>query len=234
MLLFVQNNIYFFSKEMIKIIKGVIFDLDGVLVSTDEMHYKAWKKLAMDLGITNFTREDNKFQKGVSRMESLEVVLRKGDRQYTEEEKNLFASRKNNYYIELLQGLTSKAILKDVIPTLKMLRKSGIAIGLGSASKNARIILEKTGLDKYIDQISCGLDTKKSKPDPEVFIIAAKKLNLANEECMVVEDSLAGIIAAKAANMKTLGVGPEYRQLGADYASLTLQSEVDWNLILGR
>lgn len=234
MLLFVQNNIYFFSKEMIKIIKGVIFDLDGVLVSTDEMHYKAWKKLAMDLGITNFTREDNKFQKGVSRMESLEVVLRKGDRQYTKEEKNALATRKNNYYIELLQGLTRDAVLEDVIVTLEMLKKRGVAIGVGSASKNARMILEKIGLDKYIEQISCGLDTTKSKPDPEVFIIAAKKLNLPNEECLVVEDSVAGIIAAKAANMKTLGVGPEYRQLGADYASLTLQSEVDWNLILER
>jgi len=150
-----------------------------------------------------------------------------------EEEKLAFATRKNNYYIELLQGLTNEAVLKDVIVTLEMLKKRRIAIGIGSASKNARMILEKIGLNKYIDQISCGLDTRKSKPDPEVFIIAAEKLNLPNEECLVVEDSRAGIIAAKAANMRTLGVGPEHRQLGADYASLTLQSEVDWNEILG-
>jgi len=214
------------------LIKGIIFDLDGVLVSTDELHYKAWKMLAEELGITNFTKEDNKLQKGVSRMESLEVVLRKGDKQYSEEEKIQLATRKNNYYIDLLQSLTEEAILKDVIVTLEMLRKRGIAIAVGSASKNAVTILEKTGLNQYIDQVSSGLDTAKSKPDPEVFLIAARKLNLPNEQCLVVEDSAAGIIAAKSANMKTLGVGPEYKQLGADYASLTLQSEVDWNEIL--
>ncbi len=215
-------------------IRGVIFDLDGVLVSTDEMHFKAWKMLADELGITNFTKEDNKFQKGVSRMESLEVVLRKGNRIYSEEEKLAFATKKNHYYIDLLQGLTDKAVLKDVIVTLDMLKERDIAIGIGSASKNAEIILKRTGLYNYIDQVSCGLDTTKSKPDPEVFIIAAKKLDLPNEECLVVEDSAAGIVAAKAADMKTLGVGPEYRQLGADYESLTLQSDVDWNEILER
>jgi len=213
-------------------IKGVIFDLDGVLVSTDEMHFSAWKMLAEELGIMNFTKEDNKMQKGVSRMESLEVVLRKGDKIYSEEEKLAFATRKNDYYIHLLQGLTTDAVLADVHITLKMLREQGIAIGIGSASKNTPIILEKTGLTQYIDQISCGLDTTKSKPDPQVFLIAAKKLNLLNEECLVVEDSAAGIIAAKAAHMKSLGVGPEYKQLGADYESLTLQSEVDWKTIL--
>lgn len=213
-------------------INGVIFDLDGVLVSTDKMHFMAWQRLAEELGISNFTEEDNKLQKGVSRMESLEVVLRKANREYSEEEKVELATRKNNYYIDLLQGLNDEAVLKDVIVTLEMLRKRGIAIAVGSASKNALIILEKTGLSKYIDEVSCGLDTSRSKPDPEVFIIAAKKLNLPHEECLVVEDSLAGIQAAKAANMKTLGVGPEYRQLGADYESLTLQSEVNWNEIL--
>lgn len=213
-------------------IKGVIFDLDGVLVSTDEMHFKAWEMLARELGIMDFTKEDNKLQKGVSRMESLEVVLRKGNKIYSEEEKLELAGRKNSYYIDLLQGLTKDAVLEDVIITLESLRARGIAIGVGSASKNTPMILEKTGLQQYIDQVSCGLDTTKSKPDPEVFVIAAKKLNLLNEECLVVEDSAAGIIAAKAANMKSLGVGPEYKQLRADYESLTLQSEVDWNILL--
>ena len=213
-------------------IKGVIFDLDGVLVSTDEMHFSAWKMLAEELGIMNFTKEDNKMQKGVSRMESLEVVLRKGNKVYSEVEKLAFAARKNNHYIHLLKGLTADAVLVDVHSTLKMLREQGIAIGIGSASKNAPIILEKTGLTQYIDQVSCGLDTTKSKPDPQVFIIAAQKLNLLNEECLIVEDSAAGIMAAKTANMKSLGVGPEYKQLGADYESLTLQSEVDWKIIL--
>ena len=213
-------------------IEGVIFDLDGVLVSTDEMHFQAWKRLAEELGITDFTKEDNKLQKGVSRMESLEVVLKKGGRTYSEEEKLILAERKNQYYIELLRQLSEEVVLDGVIDTLKMLRKREIAIAVGSASKNTPMILEKTGLHRYIDKVSCGLDTVKSKPDPEIFIIAAKKLELPNEKCLVVEDSAAGIVAAKAANMITLGVGPEYRQLGADYESLTLQSEADWDKIL--
>lgn len=213
-------------------IKGVIFDLDGVLVSTDELHFKAWKKLAEELEIFNFSKEDNMRQKGVSRMESLEVVLEKGDQTYTETEKLIFAERKNNYYVEYLQEVSQEAVLKDVFITLKQLKERGILIGVGSASKNTPMILHKTGLEQYIDKVSCGLDTVKSKPDPEVFLIAATKLQLSKEECLVVEDSAAGIVAAKSANMKTLGVGPEYRELGADYQSYTLQSEVDWNIIL--
>lgn len=217
---------------MKKLIKGVIFDLDGVLVSTDELHFKAWQRLAKELGIMNFTKEDNLRQKGISRMESLEVVLQKDNKIYSEQDKLVFAEKKNSYFVELLQELTPEDTLKDVLETLEMLRKQGILIGIGSASKNTPMILEKTGLRKYIDQVSCGLDTTKSKPDPEVFLVAAKKLNLKNEDCLVVEDSAAGIVAAKTANMKSLAVGPEYRQLGADYMSLTLQSEVDWQVLL--
>jgi beta-phosphoglucomutase len=215
-----------------KMIKGVIFDLDGVLVSTDEIHYKAWKKLAEELEIMDFTKEDNYLQKGVSRMESLEVVLRKGARVYTEAEKLVLAERKNNYYIEFLQEISTEVVLPHVVDTLAMLRKQGILTGVGSASKNTPLILKKSELESYIDQVSCGLDITRSKPDPEVFLVAAKKLELKNDECLVVEDSAAGIVAAKAANMKSLGVGPEYKQLGADYQSLTLQSEVDWNTLL--
>ncbi len=213
-------------------IKGVIFDLDGVLVSTDELHFRAWKRLAEEIGITNFTKEDNARQKGVSRMESLEVVLEKGNRTYTDAEKLELADRKNGFYVDYLQELDKGAVLKDVIQTLTDLRTNGIKIGVGSASKNTPLILQKTELEAYIDQVSCGLDTKKSKPDPEVFLIAATKLNLPNDECLVVEDSAAGIAAAKAAKMKSLGIGPEYKLLGADYESLTLQSEVEWNFIL--
>lgn len=213
-------------------IKGVIFDLDGVLVSTDEMHFKAWKMLADKLGVIDYTKEDNKKQKGVSRMESLEVILAKGTTIYSKEEKEKFAEEKNNYYVELLETLDSKAILKDVIETLELLRNKGIKIGIGSASKNTPLILEKIGLNQYIDEVSCGLDVTKSKPDPEVFLVAAKKLNLKNEECLVVEDSEAGIIAARAGNMKSLGVGPEHTLLGADYDALTMQSNVDWDELL--
>lgn len=217
----------------IEMIKGVIFDLDGVLVSTDELHFKAWERLAIELDIMNFSKEDNKNQKGISRLESLEVLLAKTDKKYTKKEKILLADRKNDFYIEYLKELTNDAVLEDVIKTLIWLRERKILIGVGSASKNALVILEKTGLMPYIDKVSCGLDTTRSKPDPEVFLVAAKKLNLRNEECLVVEDSLSGVIAAKRANMKTLAVGPEYKQLGGDYASFTLQSDVDWNEILG-
>ncbi|WP_033167724.1 beta-phosphoglucomutase [Clostridium sp. KNHs205] len=213
-------------------IKGVIFDLDGVLVSTDELHFKAWKMLAVELGIDKFTREDNKKQKGVSRMESLEVVLSKGSKIYSKEMKEELAERKNNYYKELLEELDERAILPGVTECLKMLKSKGILIGIGSVSKNAPLILEKTGLMKYIDKVSCGLDITRSKPDPEVFEVAANKLGLKYEDCLVVEDSLAGIVAGKAAHMKTLGVGSEYEQLRADYEATGLEAEIDWKAIL--
>ncbi len=213
-------------------IKGVIFDLDGVLVSTDELHFEAWKMLAVELGIDKFTREDNKKQKGVSRMESLEVVLSKGSKIYSQEMKEEFAERKNNYYKELLEELDERAILPGVTECLKMLKNNGILIGIGSVSKNAPLILEKTGLMKYIDKVSCGLDITKSKPDPEVFEVAADKLGLKYEDCLVVEDSLAGIVAGKAAHMKTLGVGSEYEQLRADYEATGLDAQINWKTIL--
>ncbi|NLM75481.1 MAG: beta-phosphoglucomutase [Clostridiaceae bacterium] len=212
-------------------IKGVIFDLDGVLVSTDELHYKAWKRLAEELGIDNFTREDNEKQRGVSRMESLEVVLNKSDKEYSQEEKVALADRKNGYYVEMLQKLDSSALLAGAVETLKMLREKGYKIAVGSASKNAPLIIEKTGLLPLIDEISCGLDITKSKPDPEVFLVAAKKLNLEPKECLVVEDAAAGVEAAKAGGMKSLGVGPYYKSLGADYASETLL-DVNWETVL--
>ncbi|MBQ6889327.1 MAG: beta-phosphoglucomutase [Lachnospiraceae bacterium] len=213
-------------------IKSVIFDLDGVLVSTDELHYNAWKKLADELGITEFTKEDNEKQRGVSRMESLEVVLSKGNKEYSEEEKIALADRKNNYYIEMLESIDESVILGGATETLKMLRERGIKVGVGSASKNTPMILAKTGLEKYIDKVSCGLDTTKSKPDPEVFVIAAQKLETPHEECLVVEDSAAGIVAAKAAGMKSLGVGPYYETLKADYEARTLKAVDDWNIVL--
>jgi beta-phosphoglucomutase len=212
--------------------QGVIFDLDGVLVSTDELHYQAWKKLAEELGITDFNREDNVRQRGVSRMASLEVVLEKGDKEYTQEEKNEMAERKNNYYIEMLQSLDDSAVLPGAFDTLKMLREKGILTAVGSASKNAPLILEKTGILPLIDKISCGLDVTKSKPDPEVFLVAASKLELSPENCLVVEDAKAGIEAAKAGGMKSLGVGPFHDELGADFHSRTLATVDNWEEIL--
>lgn len=214
-------------------IKGVIFDLDGVLVSTDEMHYQAWKRLADQLGIFGFTRKDNERQRRVSRMASLEIVLEKTDRVYTEEEKVKLAEKKNDYYKELLQKLDDGAVLKGAKETLAKLREMGVLIGVGSVSKNTPMILEKTGLLPYIDKVSCGLDITKSKPDPEVFLVAAKKLGLPAEECLVVEDAAAGIQAAKAAGMKSLAVGPYYEKLGATYQAPGLYAVNDWKEMLG-
>ncbi len=213
-------------------IKGIIFDLDGVLVSTDEMHYQAWKRLAEELGITGFTKEDNRRQRGVSRMASLEVVLEKSDKVYSEKEKLVLADRKNNYYLELLEDMDDSAVLSGVKEVLADLKRRKLLLAVGSASKNAPAILEKTGLMPYLDKVSCGLDTTKSKPDPEVFLVAAKKLALSPEECLVVEDSAAGIEAAKAGNMLSLGVGPFYNAMGADFEAEGLHKVSDWDCIL--
>lgn len=213
-------------------IKTVIFDLDGVLVSTDKLHYKAWKKLAEELEIYDFTKADNEKQRGVSRMDSLEIVLRKGSKTYTLEEKEELAERKNNYYKEFLLDLDESAVLSGVIQTLEMLKNKKIPIGIGSVSKNTPTILEKTKLLQYVDEVSCGLDISRSKPDPDVFIIAAHKLAAVNGECLVVEDAKAGIEAAHSAGMKTLGVGPYYQDIGADYSARGLDAPIEWDKIL--
>jgi beta-phosphoglucomutase len=212
--------------------KAVIFDLDGVLVSTDELHFRAWKKLAEEIGAIGFNREDNVRQRGVSRMASLEVVLEKCSNTYTEEEKIELAERKNDYYKEMLQSLDEKALLPGAVETLKMLRNNKILTAVGSASKNAPLILEKAGILPLIDEISCGLDVTKSKPDPEVFLVAAKKLGLDPKDCLVVEDAKAGVEAAKNGGMKSLGVGPFHDKLEADYNSRNLETVRNWREIL--
>ncbi len=206
--------------------------MDGVLVSTDELHYKAWKRLAKEIGISDFKREDNEKQRGVSRMESLQIVLDKGYKSYTEEEKEEFAERKNNYYKEMLKELDSSAVLPGALETVKLLKEKGIMTAVGSASKNAPDILEKIGLLTYMDKISSGLDTTRSKPDPEVFLVAADKLGLPPQDCLVIEDSAAGVQAAKAAGMKALGVGPYYLSLGADYEAENLAVLINWESVL--
>lgn len=209
-------------------VKGVIFDLDGVLVSTDKMHYHAWKRLAEELGIHDFSEKDNERQRGVSRMESLEIVLQKGTRAYTAQEKQELADRKNKYYREMLQTMKKDDLLPGAKESLQMLRERGIRTAVGSASKNALLILEKTGLLDYLDAVSCGLDITHSKPHPEVFEVAARKLGLPAKECLVVEDARAGIQAAKAAGMKTIGVGALCNQLGADAAVCDLSDPSVW------
>lgn len=213
--------------------KCVIFDLDGVLVSTDELHYQAWKRLAEELEIRGFCREDNRLQRGVSRMASLEVVLKRADRKYSMEEKQELAKRKNDYYLELLQSLDEGSRLPGAMETLRYLRENGISSAVGSASKNAIAILEKTGLLPWIDKVSCGLDVTKSKPDPEVFLVAAKKAGLKPCQCLVVEDSAAGIRAAASGGMKSLAVGPLCETLGGDFCAANLAEVKNWEEILG-
>mgnify|MGYP003051837568 FL=1 len=224
----IENN----YRRKINVIKGIIFDLDGVLVSTDEMHYLAWKRLADELEITGFNREDNRRQRGVSRMASLEVVLEKSDKTYTEEEKAELAERKNGYYLELLKDMDNSAVLTGVTDALEVLKRKNLLLAVGSASKNAPLILEKTGLLPFLNQVSCGLDTTKSKPDPEVFLVAARKLQLDPAQCLVVEDAAAGIEAAKAGGMRSLGVGPFFDALGADFAAPSLGEVTNWDDVL--
>ncbi len=205
-------------RRRIDMIKAVIFDLDGVLVTTDELHFEAWKRLAEELGITDFTKDDNARQRGVSRMASLEVVLEKTDRKFSEDEKLALAEKKNGMYVKSLESLDRSAALDGVFDFITYLRNNGIKIAVGSASKNTPVILEKTNLADKFDAVSCGLDTQKSKPDPEVFLIAANKLGIAPAECVVIEDSDAGIEAAKSGGMYAVAVGEAERNSKADIA----------------
>jgi len=186
-------------------IKAVIFDLDGVIVSTDDCHYEAWKKMSDEEGIY-FDKTINNRLRGVSRMESLEIVLERAIKEYSEEEKLQLAERKNGYYKEFITKLTPNDILPGAKENLEELRKNGIKIAIGSSSKNTPVILKQIGLDNYFDAVSDGNNIINSKPDPEVFLKAADILDIPYSECMIVEDADAGIEAGKRAGMKTLSV----------------------------
>jgi len=187
------------------VIRGVIFDLDGVLVSTDELHYRAWDRLAESEGIS-FERAQNERQRGVSRMESLEVVLERSARVHAEAEKQAMAARKNAWYVDALQTLTPDDALPGVRALLADLRERGIRLAIGSSSRNARLILDRVLLTEAVDAIVDGNDITASKPDPEVFLLAAGQLGLDPHECLVVEDAPAGIEAAQRAGMSILCV----------------------------
>jgi beta-phosphoglucomutase len=187
-------------------IKAVIFDLDGVIVSTDDCHYEAWQLLADKQGIY-FDREINQRLRGVSRMESLEILLERAKRTYTEEEKIAMATEKNETYKHLVMKITPAAILPGAMETLAKLREKGILIAIGSSSRNTPIILKQIGLDGYFDAVADGNHIKNSKPDPAVFLLAARMLSIPPENCLVVEDADAGVEAALNGNMRVLGVG---------------------------
>lgn len=197
-------------------IKAVIFDLDGVIVSTDDYHYRAWKVMADEEGIY-FDKTINERLRGVSRMESLEIILEKADKEYTNEEKNQMAEKKNSLYRELLNELTHNDILPGVMKVLEDLKAKNIKIAIGSSSKNTPMILGKIGLKDYFDAVADGNDIKNSKPDPEVFLLAARKVGMEAKECLVVEDADAGVDAALAGSMKVLAVGYASINPKADY-----------------
>lgn len=191
--------------------KAVIFDLDGVLVHTDEYHYRAWKMLADKLGIY-FDRTINHRLRGVSRMDSLEILLeRHTGKPFTPEEKAAFAQEKNLCYRSLLLKMTPKDVDPQVPVMLKALHRRGYGLAIGSSSKNAKTILERTELLELFDAISDGSNITRSKPDPEVFLKAAQFLGLPPASCAVVEDAPAGIQAAKAAGMLAVGIGEAAR-----------------------
>lgn len=187
-------------------IKACLFDLDGVVVDTAKYHYLAWKRLASCLGF-DFTKEDNERLKGVSRVQSLEILLSIGNVKPSASEKLKMAADKNSWYVEYISKLDESEILPGVKSLLIELRENGIKIALGSASKNSMLILNNLKLIPYFDAIVDGNKVSKAKPDPEVFLLGARELNVLPFECVVFEDAQAGIEAAKAANMKAIGIG---------------------------
>ena len=186
--------------------KAFIFDLDGVIVDTAKYHYLAWKKIASGLGI-EFTHEHNELLKGVSRVRSLDIILELGKVEASQEDKDKWLIQKNEDYLSYLVDMDQNEILPGVLPVLQFLKEKNQPIALGSASKNARPILEKTGILHYFDAIVDGNDVSNAKPDPEVFLIAAKLLKTDPKDAIVFEDSVAGIQAANIGNMVSIGIG---------------------------
>tara|TARA_R110001632_G_scaffold2297_14_gene10117 strand:- start:1028 stop:1684 length:657 start_codon:yes stop_codon:yes gene_type:complete len=186
--------------------KGFIFDLDGVIVDTAKYHFLAWKKLANQLGY-EFTKEQNELFKGVSRKRCLEILLDIGNIEATKEQFDTWMVEKNIDYLEYIENLDESEILPDVPKVLQFLKENNIPIALGSASKNAQPILEKVKLLHYFDTIVDGNSVKKAKPNPEVFLLAAKQLGVKSKDCVVFEDAVAGIEAANSAKMISIGIG---------------------------
>ena len=189
-----MNNIY-----------AIIFDLDGVICSTDRYHYLAWKALADRLGIP-FDEQVNGQLRGVSRMESLEIVLGEHSAEYSEEQKLAFATEKNEIYKSYLSSMTPGDLSKEVRMTLHTLRQRGYLLAIGSSSKNTQQILKQLGLGDFFDAIADGTMITKSKPDPEVFLLAASMLGVSPENAIVIEDAESGVRAAKAGRFRAIGI----------------------------
>lgn len=196
-------------------IKGLIFDLDGVLVDTARFHFQAWKRLANSLGI-DFTETQNEQLKGVGREESLKKILAWGNTTLTDNEFQSLMLQKNVWYLEMVESMASEDTLPGVKDFLKITRQLGLKIGLGSASKNARKILDRVEITDYFDVIIDGTHTTKSKPDPQVFLLGAEALNLAPKSLVVFEDSQAGVKAANDGGFRSVGIGNKKTLSDAD------------------
>jgi len=191
---------------MKKELKAVIFDLDGVIADTAKFHYRAWKKLASEIGI-NLTYEFNERLKGVSRMESLDLILTLTEKNYSNEEKIGLANKKNRYYLEFVDRMTPSDLLPGVVKCFEVIKDNDIKIVLASASKNSLDVIKRLEIKNYFDYIVSSKDISKSKPNPEIFIKAAKGIKVATRNCVGVEDSIAGILAINACNMFSVGIG---------------------------
>lgn len=186
--------------------QAFLFDLDGVLVDTARFHYLAWRRLAHQLGF-EFTEKQNEALKGISRMESLEIVLQVGNIRLSPDEKIRFAAEKNEYYLQLCSRMTPDDLLPGVAEFITEARGKGILIGLGSVSKNAGVILDNVGIRHFFDTIVDGTRITRSKPDPEVFLTGAADLGTIPSRCVVFEDAVSGLEAARRAGMRCIGIG---------------------------
>ena len=207
-------------------IKGLIFDLDGVIVDTAHYHYLSWREISRDLNI-DFTIKDNENLKGVSRIDSLNYILKLGSLSFNTEEKNNLLDKKNNIYKHSISSLGKKNILKGVEKILSKAKEKKMLLAVGSSSKNAKMIVEKLNLTHLFQAVVDGTMVKKTKPDPEVFLKAAKKMNLKASECIVFEDAESGVIAAKKGGFNVVSVGNiNIRNIGDVY----VESLEDFNL----
>ena len=203
-------------------IRAILFDLDGVLVDTDTLHYQAWKELADRLGIS-FTQEQGNRCRGISRMDSLEIVLEGATRSYCREEKQTMAEKKNRRYRELLAGLTPEDLSPGVRQVLPELRRRGYRLALASSSRTAGLSLERTGLGQWLDGVADGTCVTRAKPDPEVFLTAARMIGVEANCCAAVDDALAGIEAAHRAGMLGVAIGDSALHGAGDYNLTSLE-----------
>lgn len=208
--------------------RGFIFDLDGVICFTDKYHYQAWKEMADSIGVYFDERINNRLR-GVSRMASLDIILERAHKQYTQEEKEQLAAYKNERYKKLLYQMTPKDLTPEVKETMDCLRKDGVKLSIGSSSKNTRLILNQLGIGDYFDAVSDGTNITRSKPDPEVFLKAAGYLGMQPRECLVVEDAAAGIQAAAAGGFDSAGLGEAAGCRGVTYRLTSFAGLLDIN-----